>query len=60
MLVLEIDYKACTKCMECVEICVADALSFDGEHFIFRPDECNYCETCIDVCMDEAIKLYEK
>lgn len=56
-MILEIDYDKCTKCMECVEICISKALTYTDGKFIFNSDECTYCEVCFDVCEPGAIKL---
>lgn len=45
--------------MECVDICVPEALTYNGalNEFNFISEECTYCETCLDVCEVEAITI---
>ena len=59
MVKLEIDYSKCDKCLECVDICAPEALTFEDEEFIFKAEECTYCEICLDICEKEAIRLYD-
>ena len=56
---LKIDYTKCTYCMECVDICAPEALTYNGalNEFNFISEECTYCETCLDVCEVEAITI---
>jgi len=56
MYALKIDYTKCDYCLECVDICSAEALTYDGDEFNFQSDLCTYCESCY-ICEQNAIKI---
>jgi ferredoxin len=58
---VRIDDKKCNYCMECVNTCPNDALTYDNTVKVFMHNaySCAYCEVCMDVCEKEAIKILE-
>lgn len=59
MINLTIDYARCIYCMECVDICVSGALTYNEllNKFNFTSEDCTYCEVCLDLCEPEAIRI---
>lgn len=57
-----IDKQACTHCLSCVNVCDAQALSFDKKRkqVLLNPDLCWSCGLCVGVCKEEAIVLVDK
>ena len=55
------DDSKCDYCMECVNTCPNDALTYDSQVKVFMHDaySCAYCEVCMDVCEKEAIKILD-
>ena len=60
-LTVRIDDSKCDYCMECVNTCPNDALTYDPQVKVFMHDaySCAYCEVCMDVCEKEAIKILD-
>ena len=58
---VRIDSNKCDYCMECVNTCPNDALTYDNTVKVFMHNayECAYCEVCMDVCEPEAIKILD-
>ena len=55
-----IDYKKCTVCKTCVEVCPMEVFVFDEENNkvdVKKPDECIACRACEVQCSEEAIKI---
>ena len=58
---VRIDDKKCDYCLDCVEACPNNALTYDGDVKVFMHNSygCAYCEYCMDVCQKDAIKILE-
>ena len=58
---VRIDNDKCTYCMECVNTCPTNALTYDDtvKCFMHNAYECSYCEVCMDVCEPEALTILE-
>ncbi len=50
-----IDKEKCVGCGSCAEVCPAEAISEDGDHYAIDPDACLECGTCEAECPNEAI-----
>ena len=56
----KIDYRLCTGCKICYEVCPLDIIAWDNEKelpYNAYPDECQLCFICQEECPDEAIKV---
>ncbi len=51
------DAALCDLCMQCVEICPLDAITFNGERLKWNADECWRCGRCERGCQSGAIHL---
>ena len=58
---VRVDMSKCTLCMECVQSCPNDALTFDADVTVFMHSaySCAYCEVCMDVCEQECLTILE-
>ena len=58
---VKVDTDKCTFCMECVNICPTEALTFDGDVVVFMhdSDKCTYCEQCLNMCEAECLEILE-
>lgn len=50
----------CTKCGACENECPVEAISFDGEKYVVKPDKCIGCGTCSAICSVGAPKEAEE
>ena len=53
------DYKKCTKCRKCYDLCPLDIISLDeeGKPYVKYPDECQLCFICQVECPEQAIHV---
>ena len=51
------DYKSCTNCGECVEVCFFKAKKMEDEELKVNRDECYGCGLCVDVCPEGCIEM---
>ena len=53
------DYKKCTKCRKCYDLCPLDIISLDeeGKPYVKYPDECQLCFICQVECPEHAIHV---
>jgi len=56
---LGVDATRCTQCMQCVNNCPVEAISFDGTHFAFS-DACTACYRCYNFCSAQAITVFKR
>ena len=47
--------KKCIACNECIRTCPQQALSAQGEQFVFDRSRCNACMKCAEICYAEAL-----
>ena len=53
-----IDYKKCTTCGQCVDICPVQVFSKEGKKVVVKkPSECIGCRACEAGCPAEAINV---
>lgn len=55
-----IDYRQCTGCKKCYEVCPLDVIAWDeekGKPVVAYPDECQLCFICEVKCPAAAIKV---
>ena len=50
-----IDYKKCTACGTCVEVCPVDVFTKKDKVEVSKPDECIGCRACEMQCPAKAI-----
>ena len=55
---IRVDDSKCDYCMECVQLCPTEALTYD-KCFNHDKTKCTYCEVCSDVCEHMAITILE-
>lgn len=53
-----VDEETCTQCMQCVEYCLTDNITFENETFTWG-NKCNLCLRCYHLCPEDAI-LFKK
>ena len=55
-----IDYKKCTVCMSCIEVCPVNIFAKQGKKVIVKnPNECIGCMACESGCEQKAIKVLD-
>lgn len=54
---LVIDLLKCSECLECVNNCPSNALTWDNVVFGFEVELCTFCETCMDICEESALTV---
>lgn len=60
-----IDYKKCTSCFTCIDVCPMEVYAKDKDKkgkevpVVKQPDECIGCKACEVQCPAEAIKVKE-
>ena len=55
-----IDYKKCSVCETCIEVCPVKVFSKQGKKVIVKsPDECIGCMACESSCEQSAIKILD-
>lgn len=52
-----IDYKKCTKCGTCVDVCPVQVFSKEDKVVVKNPSDCIGCRACEAQCSVEAIKV---
>ena len=57
---VRVDDSKCDFCMECVQLCPTEALTYDKVCFNHDKTKCSYCEVCSDVCENMAITILEE
>jgi ferredoxin len=50
----------CSHCGVCVERCVFQARTWDGEQMVYEPEKCYGCGLCVGSCPEEAISMVLK
>ncbi len=56
----EIDYKKCTNCGTCIEVCPVGVFVKKGNKVVVaKPNECIGCRACEAQCPNEAIEVKE-
>ena len=60
-LTVRIDDSKCNYCMECVNTCPNDALTYDSQVKVFMHSayECNYEKECEQICKNNAITILD-
>ncbi len=48
---------SCTECLQCIEQCPVEAISFQENHIVINQQKCLGCGFCAARCPQEAIKL---
>lgn len=57
---IEIDYKKCVNCNECVKACSYGVLEwFENMPYVVDPTRCAGCRACEKCCPTNAITVYE-
>lgn len=51
------DIVKCQLCLECQDLCPADAICFDNGLFRFDPEKCIGCGLCLFTCPESALTL---
>lgn len=54
------DENLCTLCFSCQDVCPAQAVSFNNEHFKLNPKMCVGCGLCANVCPTSALRMEKK
>lgn len=56
---VRIDSDKCTYCMECVNTCPNNALTYEEsvKCFMHNAYECSFDEYCMDICPNSAIQI---
>jgi len=52
-----IDYKKCTTCGSCVDICPVNVFAKEKKVVVKNPDDCISCRACEAQCSENAIKV---
>ncbi|TKJ17881.1 4Fe-4S ferredoxin [Candidatus Woesearchaeota archaeon B3_Woes] len=53
-----IDYKKCTNCGTCIEVCPVDVYEKKGDKTVVaKPDDCIGCKACEVQCPEKAITV---
>ena len=52
---IKINPDECIGCAQCADICLFDAIDFDGYTAVHNPEKCDECGGCVKVCPNEAI-----
>ena len=56
-----INYKKCTSCKNCLELCPMNCFEEkDGKIIVTKPKECIGCMACVVQCDPKAIKIMEE
>ena len=53
------DYKACKRCKECISICPAKAIEFNGGKPRMNRRKCIKCFCCLELCTSNAVKIQQ-
>ena len=55
-----INYKKCTACENCIEICPMKCFEKQGKKVIVvKPKECIGCQACVVQCDEKAIRILD-
>ncbi len=55
-----IDYRKCSSCNVCIEVCPVGVFAKKGKKVVVeKPGECIGCRACEIQCSEEAIKLID-
>ena len=56
-MIISIDYKKCTGCEACIEICPVNIIYRDDDKVKIDNSRCIKCRTCVVTCPYKAINI---